>query len=48
MDLTMLMEDIPVRRWVGDRSGHVASVCYDSRTCKPDSLFVARSEMAPV
>jgi UDP-N-acetylmuramoyl-L-alanyl-D-glutamate--2,6-diaminopimelate ligase len=41
MDLTMLMEDIPVRRWVGARSGHVASVCYDSRTCKPDSLFVA-------
>ncbi len=41
MDLSMLMEGIPVQHWVGARSGHVASVCYDSRTCQPDSLFVA-------
>jgi UDP-N-acetylmuramoyl-L-alanyl-D-glutamate--2,6-diaminopimelate ligase len=41
MDLAMLMEDIPVQRWIGVRSGHVASICYDSRTCRQDSLFVA-------
>jgi UDP-N-acetylmuramoyl-L-alanyl-D-glutamate--2,6-diaminopimelate ligase len=41
MDLAMLMEDIPVQRWIGARSGHVASICYDSRTCRQDSLFVA-------
>jgi UDP-N-acetylmuramoyl-L-alanyl-D-glutamate--2,6-diaminopimelate ligase len=41
MDLVMLMEGIPVQRWVGARSGHVASVCHDSRTCQADSLFVA-------
>jgi UDP-N-acetylmuramoyl-L-alanyl-D-glutamate--2,6-diaminopimelate ligase len=41
MDLAMLMKDVPVRRWIGARSGHVASVCYDSRTCRQDSLFVA-------
>jgi len=41
MDLAMLMEDIPVRRWTGARSGPVASVCYDSRACRRGSLFVA-------
>ncbi|MFH1079251.1 MAG: UDP-N-acetylmuramoyl-L-alanyl-D-glutamate--2,6-diaminopimelate ligase [Pseudomonadota bacterium] len=41
MDLAMLMEDIPVQRWVGARSGHIVSVCYDSRACLPGSLFVA-------
>lgn len=41
MDLAMLMQDIPVQGWIGARSGHVASVCYDSRTCRQDSLFVA-------
>jgi UDP-N-acetylmuramoyl-L-alanyl-D-glutamate--2,6-diaminopimelate ligase len=41
MDLAMLMESVPVRRWIGDRSGPVASVCYDSRACRRGSLFVA-------
>lgn len=41
MDLAMLMKDVPVQRWIGARSGPVASVCYDSRTCRQDSLFVA-------
>jgi UDP-N-acetylmuramoyl-L-alanyl-D-glutamate--2,6-diaminopimelate ligase len=41
MDLAKLMNDVPVRQWSGVRSGHVASVCYDSRACRPDSLFVA-------
>jgi UDP-N-acetylmuramoyl-L-alanyl-D-glutamate--2,6-diaminopimelate ligase len=41
MDLAMLMKDVPARRWIGARSGHVASVCYDSRACSPNSLFVA-------
>jgi len=41
MDLEMLMKDIPVQRWIGNRSGEVAAVCYDSRNCRPDSLFVA-------
>lgn len=41
MDLAKIMEDIPVRRWTGARSGPVASVCYDSRACRPGSFFVA-------
>jgi len=41
MELATLMEGIPFRHWVGARSGQVASVCYDSRACQPDSLFVA-------
>lgn len=39
--MTTLMEGIPFQHWIGDRSGDVASVCYDSRTCQPESLFVA-------
>jgi UDP-N-acetylmuramoyl-L-alanyl-D-glutamate--2,6-diaminopimelate ligase len=41
MELATLLHDISVERWIGDRSGRVSSVCYDSRQCEPDSLFVA-------
>jgi len=41
MELEMIMREIPVRRWIGSRSGAVASVCYDSRNCRQGSLFVA-------
>jgi UDP-N-acetylmuramoyl-L-alanyl-D-glutamate--2,6-diaminopimelate ligase len=41
MDLTMLMKEIPVLNWVGDRPEHVTSICYDSRKCQQGSLFVA-------
>lgn len=41
MELMTLMEGIPFKRWVGDQSGQVAFVCYDSRKCLPGCLFVA-------
>ncbi|MDA8124458.1 MAG: UDP-N-acetylmuramoyl-L-alanyl-D-glutamate--2,6-diaminopimelate ligase, partial [Deltaproteobacteria bacterium] len=41
MRLAQLMADIEILAVTGDREGEVDSVCYDSRQCRPGSLFVA-------
>lgn len=41
MRLSLLMKGIEILAAAGDRDGEVASVCYDSRQCRRDSLFVA-------
>ena len=37
----MLMQDVPILKRTGDWSGPVSRVCYDSRRCGENSLFVA-------
>lgn len=41
MRLSELIEGIDVLERKGDLTGEVSSVCYDSRLCRTDSLFVA-------
>lgn len=41
MELSRLMDGIPFEHWAGTAPGQISSVCYDSRSCGPDSLFVA-------
>jgi UDP-N-acetylmuramoyl-L-alanyl-D-glutamate--2,6-diaminopimelate ligase len=41
MRLAQLLTGIESLAVTGDRSGDVVSVCYDSRQCRPESLFVA-------
>ena len=37
----MLMQDVPVLKCTGGLSGSVSDICYDSRRCGENSLFVA-------
>ena len=37
----MLLQDVPILKRTGDLSGAVSGICYDSRQCGENSLFVA-------
>lgn len=41
VQLTTILQDIDVIRIQGPGRGTVASICYDSRQCEPDGMFVA-------
>ena len=46
MNLSTLLQDIPILKRTGDLSGTVSGVCYDSRQCGEGSLFVAIAGLA--
>lgn len=41
MDLSTLLQDVSILKRTGDLSGMVSGICYDSRQCGENSLFVA-------
>lgn len=43
MDIRALLKNMDVREVRGELRGDVSAVCYDSRQCKADSLFIAVS-----
>ncbi len=43
MELSNILQGIEIDRWQGNAPGQVASICYDSRECEENSLFVAIS-----
>ncbi len=43
MELRQVFHNLPIIDIVGDRSGQVRQIAYDSRSCVPGSLFVAVS-----
>ncbi len=46
MEIGLLIRNIGVKMVQGDLAGRVSSICYDSRRCEKDSLFVAIAGLA--